>query len=58
MNWSDTLEKIQAFDVNDLDLDTIGSWPLPIRVVIHIVTLLLVVGLGYQFYLTNLWSHL
>lgn len=56
MSWSETLEKIQTFDINDLDYDTIGSWPLPVRVIIYVVTLLLVLGLGYQFYLTNLWT--
>ena len=34
-------------DLNNLTLDNIGSWPLPVRVAVAILVFLLILGLGY-----------
>ncbi|TNF83123.1 MAG: pilus assembly protein PilP [Gammaproteobacteria bacterium] len=53
MAMQDTLEQLQNFDINDLDINNIGSWPGPVKVIIMVLALLLVLGAGYYFYLTD-----
>ncbi len=53
MAIQDTLEQLQNFDINDLDVNNIGSWPGPIKVVLMVLTLVLILGAGYSLYLTD-----
>ncbi len=53
MAMQDTLEQLQNFDINDLDVNNIGSWPGPVKFILMALAFLLVLGAGYYFYLTD-----
>ena len=53
MALQDAFEQLQNFDFNDLDVDNIGSWPGPVKIVIMAVLFALVLGGGYYFTLTD-----
>lgn len=53
MAIQDTLEQLQNFDLGDLDVNNIGSWPTPVKIILMVLTLVLVLGAGYYFYLTD-----
>ncbi len=54
MAVEDILKSLQEFDINDLDLDNIGSWPLVIKVVVWSISLVGVLVLGYLYYIQDL----
>ncbi len=54
MAAEDVLRAVQEFDVNDLDFDNVGSWPLAIKVVVWVVALVAVMVLGYFYHVQNL----
>lgn len=54
MNFADSLQRINDFDLNEIEFDNIGSWPMGIRIVVCLLTLAVTIGLGYQFHLTSL----
>lgn len=49
MAFKDTLEQIQNLDLSELDFESIGVWPLPVRVLI-LVLLVVAVLLGTYFF--------
>ncbi|OOG84443.1 pilus assembly protein PilP [Pseudomonas sp. A25(2017)] len=53
--WFDALRKI---DLSDLDTNNIGSWPAPIKWLAGVLLVVLVLGLGYNFALSDLESQL
>ena len=53
MAMQDTLEQLQNFDINDLDVNNIGAWPGPVKAILMALAFALVVGAGYYFYLTD-----
>ncbi len=53
MALQDTLEQLQSFDFNALDLNNIGTWPTPIKLILMLLVFLLVLGGGYFYYLTD-----
>lgn len=58
MALQDSLEQLRNFDLNDLDVNNIGSWPTPVKAILMLLALVLVLGLGYYFYLTDKQSML
>jgi len=54
MAVEDVLKSLQEFDVNDLDLDNIGSWPMAIKIVVWAIALVGVLVLGYLYYIQDL----
>jgi len=58
MALQDTLEQLQSFDFADLDVNNVGSWPQPVKVIIMLIFLFAVLGGGYYFYLTDKLSML
>ncbi|BFM05188.1 type 4a pilus biogenesis protein PilO [Halioxenophilus aromaticivorans] len=54
MALSDTLDQLKDFDVNDLDFERIGSWPLAGRIFIWVVAFALIVGGVYMFKVKDL----
>jgi type IV pilus assembly protein PilO len=54
----DILRALQDFDINDVDLDNIGSMPLVIKVVIWAIALIAVLVLGYFYHIQNLQTEL
>ena len=53
MALQDTLEQLQGFDLNDLDLNNVGTWPGPVKAIIMLLVFVAVLGGGYYFYLTD-----
>ena len=53
MAMQDMMEQLQGFDINDLDVNNIGSWPLAIKIIIMVLVLSLVLGGGYTLYLAD-----
>jgi type IV pilus assembly protein PilO len=53
MALQDTLDQLQAFDLGDLDVNNIGSWPTPVKLILMAIALVIVLGAGYYFYLTD-----
>jgi len=54
MAAEDILRALQEFDVNDLDPENIGSWPLAIKVVVWSIALIAILVLGYFYHIQNL----
>ncbi len=54
MAMEDVLKSIQEFDVNDLDLDNIGSWPVAVKIIVWSLALIGVLALGYFYHIQNL----
>ena len=54
MNFADLVQRINDFDLNEIEFDNIGSWPMGIRILVCLLTLAVTLGLGYQFHLTSL----
>ena len=53
MALQDTLAQLQAFDLGDLDVNNVGSWPNPVKIIIMAILFLAVLGGGYYLYLTD-----
>ena len=53
MALQDSLDQLRNFDLNDLDVNNIGSWPAPVKLILMVLAFVLVLGLGYYFYLTD-----
>ena len=53
MALQDTIEQLQNFDINDLDVNNIGAWPTAVKAIIMVLLLALMLGGGYYFYLTD-----
>ena len=53
MALKDSLEQLQNFDLADLDLNNIGSWPGAVKVIVMVLLFLLVMGGGYYVHITD-----
>ena len=58
MSFSDSLESLRKIDINDLDVNNLGSWPAPIKFLTCIILLVAVLGLGYYLHLGDLQLQL
>ena len=47
-------ERLREFDINDLDMDNVGVWPTPVKVIAGILVFCLVSFAGYWFYIQDL----
>ena len=45
MAIEDTLRSLREFQLSDLDFDTVGVWPMPVKIVIALLLFILVVDL-------------
>lgn len=59
MSLSDSMKNLNEIDLAnlDLDFDNIGSWPLPVRIIACVITLVFVLLAGYHFHLSDLWAQ-
>ena len=53
MALQDTLDQIRNFDIGDLDINNIGSWPAAIKGIVMLLLFGGVLGGGYYAYLTD-----
>ncbi|MGI9277526.1 MAG: type 4a pilus biogenesis protein PilO [Endozoicomonas sp.] len=51
------LNELDLADLGDLDLENIGAWPLVVRIIACILTLVVVLLLGYQVHLSGLKAN-
>jgi type IV pilus assembly protein PilO len=58
MSLAASLESLRKVDLADLDINNLGSWPAPVRVITGILLLILVLFLGYHFHLKDMQSLL
>ncbi|MDG1387402.1 MAG: type 4a pilus biogenesis protein PilO [Halioglobus sp.] len=58
MAFENTMRSLREFDVNDLDFDTVGSWPLPIKMFIWVLVLAGVLAFGYYYHIEDLQIQL
>ena len=58
MALQDSLSSLQDFDINDLDLDSVGSWPIAVKVIIWVLLLVGVLAGGYYYDIKGLQEQL
>jgi type IV pilus assembly protein PilO len=58
MAFKDSIEQLRNFDLADLDLNNIGSWPAAVKAIVMVLVFALVIGGGYYVYLTDKQSTL
>ena len=58
MAMEDTLRSLQEFDINDLDFDNVGSWPVAVKVIIWVLLLVGVLAGGYYYHVKGLQEEL
>jgi type IV pilus assembly protein PilO len=54
MAFEDTMRSLREFDINDLDFDNVGAWPVPIKLFIWVVLLAAVLAAGYYYHIEDL----
>ncbi len=54
MALNDTLDQLKNFDVNNIDFEKIGVWPLPAKIVVIIILVMLVFFLTYYLKISDL----
>lgn len=58
MNPREWLDGLRKIDINDLDLNNLGSWPAAVKTIAGALLLIIVLALGYNFYLKDLQDQL
>ncbi len=58
MSFADSLKKINELDINDLDLENIGSWPAAVKAIVCILLLSGLLYAGYMFHVEELLLRL
>ncbi|PAU60235.1 pilus assembly protein PilP [Pseudomonas sp. PIC25] len=58
MSLADSLESLKKVDLSDLDVNNLGSWPAPVKVITCILLIIAVLALGYNFHLKDLQAQL
>lgn len=58
MSLADSFKSLSEFDVNDLDVNNAGIWPMPVKVVATLVVFGLVLGCGYWFFIKDQYVQL
>ena len=54
MAFEDTMRSLREFDINDLDFDNVGAWPVPIKLFIWVALLAAVLAAGYYYHIEDL----
>ncbi|HEY6131444.1 MAG TPA: type 4a pilus biogenesis protein PilO [Halioglobus sp.] len=58
MALEDTMRSLREFDLGDLDLENVGSWPLAIKILIWALLLIAVLVGGYYYHIEGLQLEL
>jgi len=58
MNLNESLEGLRKIDLNNLDLNNVGSWPSAVKVMAAVIIFIVVMALGYSFHLKDLQVQL
>ena len=54
MAMNDTLEQIKNFDPNNIDFDKIGVWPIPAKIFVLVVLMIIIFALTYYVKISDL----
>lgn len=52
MAAKDVIDQLNNIDFNDLDVNNIGMWPMPLKILVLVFLFGAAIGAGYYFYLT------
>lgn len=58
MAFSDTMESLKGFDINDVDFNNAGAWPGPVKVIVLFVCFATLMFGGYWFLIKDQYSDL
>ncbi|MFJ3052236.1 type 4a pilus biogenesis protein PilO [Pseudomonas nitroreducens] len=58
MSLASSLESLRKIDINDLDLNNLGSWPAAVKFIACVLVMAVVLALGYNFHLKDLQDQL
>ena len=58
MAIQDTLDQLQDFDLNDLDVNNIGAWPSAVKFIAMVLLFALVLGIGYYVHVKDKQTQL
>ncbi|MAT93889.1 MAG: pilus assembly protein PilP [Halioglobus sp.] len=58
MALEDSLRSLRDFDINDLDFDNVGSWPMPVKVFIWVAIVIAVLVGGYYYHIEDMQLEL
>ncbi|WP_213875601.1 type 4a pilus biogenesis protein PilO [Pseudomonas sp. dw_358] len=58
MNMSEWMDSLRKVNLSDLDINNIGSWPAAIKTIAGVLLMILLLGLGYQFHISDMGDQL
>ncbi|HET8712015.1 MAG TPA: type 4a pilus biogenesis protein PilO, partial [Spongiibacteraceae bacterium] len=58
MAFQDVLRDMRELDFNELSVDNIGSWPLPVKVAAWVLTFVVLVVAGYLYNISDMRDQL
>ncbi|KZX75598.1 pilus assembly protein PilP, partial [Oleiphilus sp. HI0009] len=58
MSFAEQMESLKNFDINDLDFNNAGSWPIPVKAIVLALVFLLILGGGYWFMIKDQYAAL
>ncbi len=58
MALEDVMRSLREFDLNSLDFDNVGSWPLAIKGIIWVLIVGVVLAVGYKYHVEELQTQL
>ena len=58
MVFEDILRQLREFDVNDLDFDNVGSWPIAVKRLVWAVLVIAVLIVGYYYHIEDMQLEL
>lgn len=58
MSLAQSLDSLRKVNFSELNANNLGSWPVPVKAIAAILLLITVLGLGYNFHLSELQTQL
>lgn len=58
MSLADSLKSLNEFDIKDLDVNTAGIWPAPVKAIVALIIFGLILGGGYWFFIKDQYAQL
>lgn len=58
MSFSESMEGLRKIDIGDLDLNNVGSWPAAVKVISGVLVAVLMLALGYFFFIQDMEAQL
>lgn len=58
MAFQDFIQELKEFDINDLDFENVGTWPMPVKIIIWVLIFSAVLVAGYVYDISDLQEEL